>query len=172
MKHIFTHFRIAVLFLLSVSITLSYAQTGSLTGKVLSEKSEGLIGATVKVKNSAIGGACDLDGNYKVLNVPVGEQKFVISYIGFLPKEITVTIKDGDNVQPDIILKEDKMQLNEVVVVGYGTQVKHDMSSSVASVKADDLKDKPVYNFASALQGEAAGVQVTTDNVQWSRLNS
>ena len=164
MKHIFTHFRIAVLFLLSVSITLSYAQTGSLTGKVLSEKSEGLIGATVKVKNSAIGGACDLDGNYKVLNVPVGEQKFVISYIGFLPKEITVTIKDGDNVQPDIILKEDKMQLNEVVVVGYGTQVKHDMSSSVASVKADDLKDKPVYNFASALQGEAAGVQVTTDN--------
>jgi hypothetical protein len=60
--------------------------------------------------------------------------------------------------------KRDKMQLNEVVVVGYGTQVKHDMSSSVASVKADDLEDKPVYNFASALQGEAAGVQVTTDN--------
>jgi TonB-linked SusC/RagA family outer membrane protein len=164
MKHIFTYLRIVIFFLLSVSCTLTYAQTGTLTGQVLSEKKEGLIGATVKVKGTAVGGAVDLDGNYTILNVPIGEQKFVVSYIGFTPQEFTVNIKEGENVQPVVTLKEDKMLLNEVVVVGYGTQVKHDVSSAVATVKADDLKDKPVYNFASALQGEAAGVQVTTDN--------
>jgi TonB-linked SusC/RagA family outer membrane protein len=149
---------------LSVLTTLSYAQTGNLTGVVLSEKREGLIGATVKVKGTAIGGACDLDGKYSIMNIPVGEQTFVVSYVGFLPQEIAINIKEGENVQPAIILKEDKMLLNEVVVVGYGTQVKHDMSSSASEVKAADLADKPVDNFASALAGEAAGVQITTDN--------
>ena len=150
--------------LLSVFCTLSYAQTGNLTGIVLSEKSEGLIGATVKLKGTSTGGACDLDGKYAIMNIPVGEQTFVISYVGFTPKEIKVDIKEGENVQPAVVLKEDRMLLNEVVVVGYGTQVKHDMSSSAAEVKAADLADKPVDNFASALVGEAAGVQVTTDN--------
>jgi TonB-linked SusC/RagA family outer membrane protein len=164
MKHYFTIIRLAVIFLLSVCSTLTYSQTGNLTGKVLSEKREGLIGATVKLKGSAIGGACDLDGNYSIKDIPVGEQKFVISYIGFTTREMTIAINAGENVQPDIILKEDKMLLNEVVVVGYGTQVKHDMSSSTATVKATDLMDKPVYNFTSALQGQASGVQVTTDN--------
>lgn len=164
MKEKSTPLKLAMSILLSVCCTLSFAQTGILTGTIMSDKNEGLIGATIKVKGSAIGGAADIDGKYTILNVPVGEQKFVISYIGFTPKEITIDIKEGENIQPSIILKEDKMQLNEVLVVGYGTQVKHDMSSSVATVKADDLKDKPVYNFASALQGEAAGVQVTTDN--------
>jgi len=139
--------------LLSVFCTLSYAQTGNLTGVVLSEKGEGLIGATVKLKGTATGGACDLDGKYTIMNIPVGEQTFVISYIGFIPKEVKIDIKAGDNIQPAIVLKEDRMQLNEVVVVGYGTQVKHDMSSAAAEVKAADLADKPVDNFVSALAG-------------------
>ena len=150
--------------LLSVFCTLTYAQTGTLTGIVQSEKNEGLIGATVKLKGTSTGGACDLDGKYTIINIPVGEQTFVISYVGFTPKEIKIDIKEGENVQPAVVLKEDRMLLNEVVVVGYGTQVKHDMSSSAAEVKAADLADKPVDNFASALVGEAAGVQVTTDN--------
>jgi TonB-linked SusC/RagA family outer membrane protein len=164
MSHNFTWIRSCMFIFLSVLTTLSYAQTGNLTGVVLSEKREGLIGATVKVKGTAIGGACDLDGKYSIMNIPVGEQTFVVSYVGFLPQEIAINIKEGENVQPAIILKEDKMLLNEVVVVGYGTQVKHDMSSSASEVKAADLADKPVDNFASALAGEAAGVQITTDN--------
>lgn len=164
MKHTFTSLRNRLFFLLSVICTLSYAQTGNLTGVVLSEKNEGLIGATVKVKGTSTGGSCDLDGKYSIMNIPVGDQTFVVSYIGFTPREIVINIKEGENVQPAIVLKEDKMQLNEVVVVGYGTQVKHDMSSAAATVKAADLMDKPVYNFTSALAGEAAGVQITTDN--------
>jgi TonB-linked SusC/RagA family outer membrane protein len=150
--------------LLSVYSTLSYAQTGTLSGVVQSEKNEGLIGSTVKVKGTATGGATDLDGKYTILNVPVGEQTFVVSYVGYIPQEVKITIKEGENIQPAIILKEDKMLLNEVVVVGYGTQVKHDMSSAASTVKAADLQDKPVYNFSSALAGQAAGVAVTTDN--------
>jgi TonB-dependent SusC/RagA subfamily outer membrane receptor len=150
--------------LLSVFCTLTYAQTGNLTGVIQGEKGDGLIGATIKMKGTSTGGAADLDGKYNVLNIPVGEQTFVISYIGYTPKEIKIDIKAGENIQPAVVLKEDKMLLNEVVVVGYGTQVKHDMSSSAAEVKAADLADKPVDNFASALAGEAAGVAVTTDN--------
>jgi TonB-linked SusC/RagA family outer membrane protein len=105
-----------------------------------------------------------MDGKYTIPNLPLGEGKFVISYVGFSPREVVIDIKAGENVQPSIVLKEDKMLLNEVVVVGYGTQVKHDISSSIASVKSEDIKDKPVYNFTSALQGKAAGVQITTDN--------
>ena len=164
MRHIFTTTRFCMFILLSVISTLSYAQTGNLTGVVLGEKNDGLIGATVKLKGTSTGAACDLDGKYTITNIPVGEQKFVISYIGYTPKEITVDIKAGDNVQPAVILKEDKLLLNEVVVVGYGTQVKHDMSSAAASVKASDLQDKGGDNFTSALAGQAAGVQVTTDN--------
>ena len=149
---------------LSVYSTLSFAQTGNVTGVILSEKNEGLIGATVKLKGTGTGGVGDLDGKYTIVNIPVGEQTFVISYVGYTPKEIKIDIKEGENIQPAIILKEDKMLLSEVVVVGYGTQVKHDMSSSASSVKAADLQDKPVYNFSSALAGEAAGVNVTTDN--------
>jgi TonB-linked SusC/RagA family outer membrane protein len=159
-----TRIKIAMFILLSVYCTLSYAQTGNLTGVIVSEKNEPLIGATVKVKGTATGGAADLDGKYTILNIPVGEQTLVASYIGFLPLEIKVMVKEGNNIQPAITLKEDRMQLSEVVVVGYGTQVKHDMSSSASEVKAADLADKPVDNFASALAGEAAGVQVTTDN--------
>lgn len=164
MRHIFTTTRFCMFILLSVISTLSYAQTGNLTGVVLGEKNDGLIGATVKLKGTSTGAACDIDGKYTITNIPIGEQKFVISYIGYTPKEITVDIKAGDNVQPAIILKEDKLLLNEVVVVGYGTQVKHDMSSAAASVKASDLQDKGGDNFTSALAGQAAGVQVTTDN--------
>ena len=164
MKHTFTRLKTRMLFLLSVICTLSYAQTGTVSGVVLSEKNEGLIGATVKVKNTATGASCDLDGKYTILNVPTGPQTLVISYIGFLPKELSINVKEGDNPQAAVTLKEDKMLLNEVVVVGYGTQVKHDMSSAAATVKAADLADKPVDNFASALSGQAAGVNVTTDN--------
>lgn len=164
MKHKFTNIKKSMFVLLSVFSTLAHAQTGTLSGVVVSEKNEGLIGATVKLKGTANGAACDLDGKYTIINIPIGQQTFVVSYVGYTPKEFTTNIKEGENVEPSLVLKEDKMMLNEVVVVGYGTQVKHDMSSSAAEVKAADLADKPNDNFASALAGEAAGVQVTTDN--------
>ncbi|MFN8277558.1 MAG: TonB-dependent receptor [Chitinophagales bacterium] len=150
--------------LLSVIATLSVAQTATITGKIISDTKEGLIGATAKIKGTTIGAAADLDGNYLIQNAPLGKQVLVFSYIGYTPQELTVTLEVGENPQRDIVLKEDKLMLNEVVVVGYGTQVKRELTSSISSVKGDDLKDVPVYNFTSGLQGKASGVQITTDN--------
>ncbi|MFN8310638.1 MAG: TonB-dependent receptor [Chitinophagales bacterium] len=162
MKQIYARQALLLVFL-SVITTLTYGQA-TITGKILSETKEGLIGATVKVKGTSTGAAADLDGNYKIENAPEGKQVLVYSYVGYSPKEIAVVLTAGENAQNDVVLKEDKLLLNEVVVVGYGTQVKKELTSSIATVKGDDVKDAPAYNFTSALQGKASGVQVTTDN--------
>ena len=150
--------------LLGVVFTLSYAQTSTISGVILSDKKEPIMGATVKIKGSGLGAATDMDGKYVINNVPTGQQVLQISYIGYSPVEKSIEVVAGITPAPDYTLKEDAQLLNDVVVVGYGTQVKKDVSSSLSEVKADVLADKPVYDFTSSMQGQAAGVQVTTDN--------
>ncbi len=144
--------------------TLTKAQTGTITGKIISDKNEELIGASVKVTGTQFGAATDIDGNFKIENVPAGDQTLEATYIGYQKLTQKVTVSAGGTTTINLKLKEDSKTLNDVVVVGYGTQVKKDLSSSVVSIKSDEVEDKPVYNFTSALQGKASGVQITTDN--------
>lgn len=136
----------------------STLQQKKVTGRVVDNNGEPIIGANVLVKRSSQGSITDLNGHFSV-EARKGDV-LQISYIGYISQEIT--IKDDAPLQ--IRLNEDAQTLNEVVVVGYGTQKKANLTGSVASVKMDEaLGDRPISSTAQALQGTAPGLQIITD---------
>ncbi|MCO5258383.1 MAG: SusC/RagA family TonB-linked outer membrane protein, partial [Lentimicrobium sp.] len=145
--------------LLIISFTLAslfaFSQGRPLTGKVTDAGGQGLPGVTVLIKGTATGTTTDINGNYS-LNVENGKT-LVFSFMGFVSQEI---IYSGQGVI-NITLAEDSKLLDEVVVVGYGVQRKKDITTAVAVVDDKALKDRPIVTVAQALQGKAAGVQVT-----------
>lgn len=149
MKHLFL-----LLTLLSFSLTALAQQ--KITGKVKDSSGEPVIGASVVVKdNKTMGTITDFDGNFS-LDVPSGSV-LVISYIGYVTQKVPVTGKKS----LDIMLKEDTKTLDEVVVIGYGTQRKGDVTSSVASVKADNFVKGAVKDVGQLIQGKVAGLAIT-----------
>lgn len=152
MKHLFL-----LLTLLSFSLTALAQQ--KITGKVKDSSGEPVIGASVVVKdNKTMGTITDFDGNFS-LDVPSGSV-LVISYIGYVTQKVPVTGKKS----LDIMLKEDTKTLDEVVVIGYGTQRKGDVTSSVASVKADNFVKGAVKDVGQLIQGKVAGLAITNPN--------
>ena len=111
---------------------------------------------TIQVKGTAAGTTSDMDGNYSI-DVPDRDAILVYSYIGYRSQEIKV----GDLTHINVRLSEDVEALDEVVVVGYGVQNKRDVTGSIAKVSAEELMSVPASSFDAALQGRAAGVQVT-----------
>ena len=136
----------------------SYAQGATFSGVVRGANDDSpLIGATVKASSGAVA-VTDLEGAFSI-NVEKG-QSVTFSYIGYKPR----TIKIGDKTKMDIYLEEDAEALEEVVVVGYGTMKRSDLTGSVVSVSADDIKKTVSTSLDQALQGKAAGVQVTQNS--------
>ena len=127
------------------------AQNQTVTGTVLDEMGEPVIGATVTVDGTKNATVTDLDGNYKI-QAPKGA-KVTITYIGYMP----MTVAPGGTVK----LQEDKQTLEEVVVVGYGTQKKAHLTGSVASVEVDDIQDLANGGLASSLGGLVNGLSVS-----------
>lgn len=149
--------KIVALFMLVTSV--AWGQTRTVSGKVTSvEDGQSVPGVNVVVKGSTTGTTTDADGKY-TLSVPDGST-LVFSFIGFQTKEVAV----GDQTIIDVSLTTDVTQLSEVVVVGYGTQSKRDLTGAIASVQGDKLKDTPVQSFDQALAGRASGVNVTSPN--------
>ena len=148
--------RLMLLALMAVASTVVFAQ-GKLTGTVVDATGEPVIGASVIVKGTSNGTVTDLDGNYTVQNVPEGAT-LVFSYVGYRTQSIAVGGKSTINVT----LEEDKQMLDEVVVVGYGVQRKSDVTGALTRVGEKELNTKPVNNAFEALQGKAAGVDITT----------
>lgn len=134
------------------------AQTKTVKGTVTDGTGESVIGASVLVKGTTIGVITDIDGNYTLLNVPE-KGTIQISFVGYKTQEIPVAGKSVINVK----LQEDTEMLDEVVVVGYGVQKKSDVTGAMASVGAEELGARPVNNAFEALQGKAAGVDITTN---------
>lgn len=130
-----------------------------ITGSVKSPDGEPLIGATILVKGTSVGTVTDFDGNFTV-NAPDDATTLVISFTGFESLEIAI---DGQT-NIDVVLNENVSLLNEVVVVGYGTVKKSDLTGAVSSVKAEDLAAFPTLGALEAMQGRAAGVQITSNN--------
>lgn len=139
---------------------LSMTQTSNITvkGKIVDDKGEPLPGATVQQKGSAIGTLTDFDGNFTLSVSP--NAVLVVSFVGNLPKEIVV---DGSTELGTIVLNSDIQELEQVVVIGYGTQRKVDLTGSVAIVNTDEMKKVSNSNISTMLQGRVAGVQITTD---------
>lgn len=145
-----------LMFLLAVTLcsTIAMAQS-KITGTVVDEMGEPVIGASVMVKGTTSGGVTDLDGNFTIANVKNGAQ-LVISYVGYA----TQTVQAKNNVK--VVLQEDKQLLDELVVVGYGVQKKTDVTGAMLRVGEKELNSKPVNNAFEALQGKAAGVDITS----------
>jgi TonB-dependent SusC/RagA subfamily outer membrane receptor len=134
-------------------------QERTITGTVTSEEdNSGLPGVSVIVKGTSVGTVTDIEGAY-TLGVP-DNSTLVFSYVGFVSEEVVV----GNQSVVDLVLTPDLTQLEEIVVVGYGTVKKSDLTGSVASVKSEELTAYPALGTVQALQGRAAGVQITSNN--------
>lgn len=139
-------------------IVITPVQKGTvrkIEGTVKDTKGEPIIGATVMVKGTATGTITDFDGNFS-LDATDGAN-LEISYVGYQSQQI----KAISGKLLAVTLKEDTEILDEVVVVGYGTQRKRDVTTSIASVRASDLKGQPVSSMAEAMAGKMPGVQIT-----------
>ena len=127
-------------------------------GTVNDEAGEPIIGATVKVKGSNVGAITDFDGKFSV--DAASNATLTVSYVGYLTQDVKVAGKNNLT----IVLKEDAQMLNDVVVIGYGTMKKSDISGSVATINKEQMERKVPVNVADALQGAAAGVLVTNQD--------
>lgn len=133
-------------------------QAGICKGLVKDATGESVIGASVVVKGTTNGTITDFDGNFSLDGIKKGDV-IVISYVGYQTQEIKW------NGSPlNVILKEDSKTLSEVVVVGYGTQKKANLSGSVAMVDSKELENRPIQNVSSGLQGLMPGVAITGTN--------
>lgn len=142
------------------SFSMAMAQQRVVTGRVTStEDGTSIPGVNVVVKGTTSGTVTDADGNFSI-SVPGNESALVFSFIGLQSREIQV----GDQSVINVSLALDATQLSEVVVVGYGTQTRKELSGSVASIAGSDIAIAPVQSFDQALQGRAAGVNITTPN--------
>ena len=140
--------------LLLFACTIMYAQT-EITGSVVDETGEGVIGATVKEKDTSNGTVTDFDGNFKLM-VEAGKT-LVITYIGYNPVEVIAA--PGMKVH----LKEDQLLLNEVVVTGYTTQRKADLTGAISTVTPSDLAKQNENNPIKAMQGRVPGMNISAD---------
>lgn len=137
--------------LISIGIT---AQTHTVTGVVTDADHEPMVGVSIIEKGTSNGTMTDIDGKF---TLKVGPKAVLrASYIGYVTQDVSVGNKTSVNIE----LKEDNLELDEVVVIGYGTQKKSDLTGSVSSVSADDIKGLATVDAAAALQGKAAGVQI------------
>jgi TonB-linked SusC/RagA family outer membrane protein len=151
--------RLQLLFLLLLFIPFSLlAQQQNISGQVVDKKSKPLVGANVLIKGSKRGTATDIDGRFTLTNVPENAV-LVISSEGFAPEEISV---HGRNGVINVSLNDQASNLSEVVVIGYGTAQKKDVTGAVSSVKATDLENENPANVQEVLRGNVPGVIVST----------
>ncbi len=130
------------------------SQTVEIKGKVTDMNQEPLIGATVLVQGSEQGTITDINGNFQLKTDP--NVTLIISYTGFSSKIILV----GNQTVWDIILEPEDLKLDEVVVIGYGSQRKSQITGAISSLKGKDIQDQPVSNLANSMQGRVAGLNV------------
>ncbi|MEX2594228.1 MAG: SusC/RagA family TonB-linked outer membrane protein, partial [Anditalea sp.] len=143
---------------LAVPGTLSAAEDVVVKGNVVDKDGLPLPGVTVTVPGTTYGTVTDLDGNYSI-TVPEGSS-LVFSFIGFERQTVVV----GNKSTIDVTLNEELASLDEIVVIGYGSQERKDISTAISSVSSEDLKDRANSNFAQSIQGKMAGVRVTNNN--------
>ncbi len=143
---------------LAMLLTLSGLAQGqdiTVSGKVTGADGSGLPGVNVLLKGTTSGVPTDIEGNYSI-SVPSENSTLVFSMIGMTPKEVTV----GNQTNINVNLEDDVRALSEVVVIGYGTASKRDLTGSIVTVKGSEIADKPNVNPVSALQGRVAGLSV------------
>jgi TonB-linked SusC/RagA family outer membrane protein len=142
-----------------LSRLVNRAKAISVSGKVTEDNGQSIPGVNVLLKGTMTGTVTNTEGQYN-LTVPDGNGTLIFSYIGYTTEEVLI----NSRTTIDITLVPDVKSLSEVVVVGYGEQKRSDITGSVASVKAEEIKNLPVRSVAEAMQGRVAGVVVTQDD--------
>ncbi len=149
---------LSVLFLLLSLVTFGQSSK-VVTGKVTDANGEAVIGASVAVKGTTKGASTDVSGNFKI-EVPGSSTVLVVSFVGYDTQELVV----GNKTNFDVVLTSRENVLEEMVVIGYGTQKKSDLTGAVGSVKQDQLLERPAASLNQALSGRMSGVQVNTNS--------
>ncbi len=159
-KNYWCKLRYLFLSLLFFSLT-TLGQSGPIpiTGKVIDENGELIIGANIAIKGTSQGASTDGKGTFK-LTVPNSNSVLVVSYVGYDTKEIVV----GNKTVFDITISSKTNMLEEMVVIGYGTQRKSDLTGSVSAIKQDQLLERPAASLNQALSGRMSGVQVNNNS--------
>ncbi len=148
-----------LLLLLAFIVTISSAMAQKeVTGKVTDDSGQPLPGATIVVKGTSNGTVSNSEGNYSILNVPE-DAVLTFSFVGMLTREIRV----GNQTTVNVSLESDAIGIQEVVAIGYGVQKKSDVTGATVSVSAEELSSRPVKNAIEAMQGKAAGVDITSN---------
>ena len=122
-------------------------------GSVVGEDGTQLIGVSIQVKGKAVGTITNGDGNYRLV-LPDNSDAIVVTYVGYIPQEISLK----NNNWQRIVLKEDINMLDDVVVVGYGTVKKRDLTGAISTIKADEMGLAGISSIGHALEGKAAGL--------------
>ena len=148
-----------VMLLFAMSSLAVWAQTKTVSGTIVDDQGEPILGANVVIVGTTTGATSDLDGNFSLAGVPENG-KLRVSFIGYAEQIISV----AGQTKIKVTLSEDVAQLEDVVVIGYGTVKRRDLTGSVASIAGDKLKTNPVANVAQALQGMMPGVSVTAQD--------
>jgi TonB-linked SusC/RagA family outer membrane protein len=163
MYKMITNFTLKQVLLLAILLLSFGAYADKIRGRLIDEKGESIIGATVTIDKTKFGTVTDALGIYEIKNVPAGSYKVRITYIGYETTYLTLsTVADNVSDAPVTKVKEDSKALEDVVVVGYGTKLKREITGSIASLNGKELNDMPVQSFEGALQAKLPGVQVTT----------
>lgn len=156
-RHFWTYLYVTLIALF-FNLTETFGQS-TITGKVIDEASQGLPGVSIMVKGEGRGAVTDIEGNFKINDVSP-DDKLVFSYVGMLTQEILV----GQQSNITIEMKSDMASLNEVIVVGYGTQEKKDVTGAVSLVDEEAMDLRPNNQFGGLIQGKATGVQVLSNS--------
>lgn len=145
-----------LLFLCCFFLPNLWAQEKIVTGTVVDEQDLPMIGVSVTVKGTTIGSITDLDGNFS-LKVNDSNATLLFSYVGYVPIEMQI----GDKTRFDIMMKEDSEMLDEVVVIGFQSQRKVNLTGAITRVNAETVENKPVANMGEALQGTVPGLNIS-----------
>lgn len=148
-----------LLLVIGFSLSVQGQNAINIRGVVSDVSGEPLPGVNIVLKGTFQGVVTDFDGNYQI-NVPGNDAVLVFSYIGFTTTEITV----GNRREINVTLEEEEREIDEVVVIGYGTVAKKDVTTAVSTVSMKDLDERPIISAAQAIQGKAAGVNVYQPN--------
>lgn len=151
--------RLCFLFSLFLLCSALFAQTHTIIGKITDKNNDPLTGVVVSVKNAAVGTISDIDGNYSI-QVPANSSVLVFSFIGYETQSVTI----GNQRNINVTLTESVVNLDQVVVVGYGTMKKSDLTGAISSIDASQIQKIPVTNVGQAMQGRMSGVHVVNND--------
>lgn len=141
---------------------MAFAQTGGIRGKVVDENNQPLPGVAVSIDGTTIGSATDANGNYTITRLQPGNYNITAKFIGYVAYKATVTVANSV-VELNFGMKAENTNLNEVVVVGYGTQRKKDLTGSVVAITSKDFNQGPITTPEGLITGKVAGVEVTSN---------